>query len=128
MFLLPVVSRRRPGGLNRIWQNPHLLLTSGREEEESLKSKIRADHELALEEAREKLRRSQEELRAEIPTEKNRLAQDLHRKEATALPLPPVPMPKLMGINDGDPGDPQVKEKRDKIREVRGTEGLGVCS
>lgn len=89
-----------------------------REEEESLRSKIRADHERALEEAKEKLRKSREELRAEIQTEKNRVAQDLKKKEAGARALPPVPMPKLVGINDGDPGDPDIREKRDKIREV----------
>ncbi|KAG5833445.1 hypothetical protein ANANG_G00276020 [Anguilla anguilla] len=27
-------------------------------------------------------------------------------------------MPKLVGVNNGDPGDPDVKEKRDKIREM----------
>uniref|UniRef100_A0A3B3QW31 alpha-1,2-Mannosidase n=1 Tax=Paramormyrops kingsleyae TaxID=1676925 RepID=A0A3B3QW31_9TELE len=89
-----------------------------REEEESLRRKIRAAHEQALQEAKEKLRKSHQELRAEIQTEKNRMAQDLHMKEAAAPPLSPVPMPRLVGINDGDPGDPEVKEKRDKIREM----------
>ncbi|MBN3311584.1 MA1A2 mannosidase, partial [Atractosteus spatula] len=86
-----------------------------REEEESLRNKIRADHERALEEAKEKLKKSREELRAEIQTEKNKVAQDLKKKDSKQLP--PVPMPKLVGIHDGDPGDPDVKEKRDKIRE-----------
>ncbi|XP_030642097.1 mannosyl-oligosaccharide 1,2-alpha-mannosidase IB [Chanos chanos] len=88
-----------------------------REEEESLRDKIRADHERALQEAKEKLRKSKEELRAEIQTEKVKVAEDLKKKEGPK-PLPPVPMPKLVGVNDGDPGDPDVKEKRDKIREM----------
>uniref|UniRef100_A0AAR2L9S6 alpha-1,2-Mannosidase n=1 Tax=Pygocentrus nattereri TaxID=42514 RepID=A0AAR2L9S6_PYGNA len=85
--------------------------------EESLRDKIRADHERALQEAKEKLRKSKEELRAEIQTEKTKVAEDLKKKDGPK-PLPPVPMPKLVGINDGDPGDPDVKEKRDKIREM----------
>uniref|UniRef100_A0A8D0C8Q7 alpha-1,2-Mannosidase n=1 Tax=Scleropages formosus TaxID=113540 RepID=A0A8D0C8Q7_SCLFO len=89
-----------------------------REEEESLRSKIRADHERVLEEAKEKLRKSREQLRAEIQTEKNKVAEQLKVKDGAGKPLPPVPMPKLVGINDGDPGDPEVKEKRDKIREM----------
>uniref|UniRef100_A0AAR2JAR8 alpha-1,2-Mannosidase n=1 Tax=Pygocentrus nattereri TaxID=42514 RepID=A0AAR2JAR8_PYGNA len=86
-------------------------------QEESLRDKIRADHERALQEAKEKLRKSKEELRAEIQTEKTKVAEDLKKKDGPK-PLPPVPMPKLVGINDGDPGDPDVKEKRDKIREM----------
>uniref|UniRef100_A0A8B9HAT0 alpha-1,2-Mannosidase n=1 Tax=Astyanax mexicanus TaxID=7994 RepID=A0A8B9HAT0_ASTMX len=90
---------------------------SSGEEEESLRDKIRADHERALQEAKEKLRKSKEELRAEIQTEKTKVVEDLKKKEGPK-PLPPVPMPKVVGINDGDPGDPDVKEKRDKIREM----------
>uniref|UniRef100_A0A8C9TLP8 alpha-1,2-Mannosidase n=1 Tax=Scleropages formosus TaxID=113540 RepID=A0A8C9TLP8_SCLFO len=91
---------------------------SVRRKEESLRSRIRADHERALQEAREKLRKSREELRAEIQTEKNRVAQRLRGREAAAPPLPPVPVPRPGGVDDGDPGDPRVREKRDKIREM----------
>lgn len=95
-----------------------MLLCSVREEEESLRNKIRADHERALQEAKEKLRKSKEELRAEILTEKNKVAKEIKKKDGPK-PLPLVPLPKVVGVNDGDPGDPDVKEKRDKIREVR---------
>uniref|UniRef100_A0A8C2FG57 alpha-1,2-Mannosidase n=1 Tax=Cyprinus carpio TaxID=7962 RepID=A0A8C2FG57_CYPCA len=88
-----------------------------REEEESLRDKIRADHERALQEAKEKLRKSKEELKAEIQTEKTKVVEDLKKKDGPK-PLPPVPMPKLVGVKDGDPGDPDTKEKRDKIREM----------
>uniref|UniRef100_A0A8C7VIS0 alpha-1,2-Mannosidase n=1 Tax=Oncorhynchus mykiss TaxID=8022 RepID=A0A8C7VIS0_ONCMY len=87
-----------------------------REEEESLRDKIRADHERALQEAKEKLRKSRDELRAEIQTEKSKVLEDL--KKEGPKPLPPVPMPKVVGVNDGDPGEPDIKEKRDKIREM----------
>lgn len=108
--------------------NPCALLCSCpcREEEESLRSKIRADHERALQEAKEKLRKSKDELKAEIQTEKSKVVKDLKKKDGPK-PLPPVPMPKLGAISDGDPGDPDVKEKQDKIREVGGeTESGGL--
>ncbi|KAF3694528.1 Mannosyl-oligosaccharide 1,2-alpha-mannosidase IB [Channa argus] len=89
-----------------------------REEEESLRDKIRADHERALQEAKEKLRKSREELQAEIQTEKNKVVEDLKKKDAGPKPLPPVPMPKVVGVSDGEPLEPDVKEKRDKIREM----------
>ncbi|XP_031438773.1 mannosyl-oligosaccharide 1,2-alpha-mannosidase IB-like [Clupea harengus] len=93
-----------------------------KQEEESLRDKIRADHERALQEAKEKLRKSKEEIHAEIQTEKTKVAEDLKRKDGPK-PLPPVPLPKLVGINDGEPSDPDVKEKRDKIREGAVTVG-----
>ncbi|KAK1797502.1 hypothetical protein P4O66_000760 [Electrophorus voltai] len=100
--------------------SPRLVLL--REEEESLRDKIRADHERALQEAKQKLRKSKKALVHEIQTEKARVAQELKKKDVPRS-LPPVPMPKLVGVNDGDPGEPDVKEKRDKIRET-----LPTCS
>uniref|UniRef100_A0A672HKB9 alpha-1,2-Mannosidase n=1 Tax=Salarias fasciatus TaxID=181472 RepID=A0A672HKB9_SALFA len=100
------------GGLN---VSPFL---SCREEEESLRDKIRADHERALQEAKEKLRKSREELQKEIQTEKSKVVEDLKKKDAGPKPLPPVPMPKVVGVSDGEPTEPNVKEKRDKIREM----------
>uniref|UniRef100_A0A671UGU0 alpha-1,2-Mannosidase n=1 Tax=Sparus aurata TaxID=8175 RepID=A0A671UGU0_SPAAU len=38
-------------------------------------------------------------------------------QDAGPKPLPPVPMPKVVGVSDGEPPEPDVKEKRDKIRE-----------
>uniref|UniRef100_A0A8C8CR70 alpha-1,2-Mannosidase n=1 Tax=Oncorhynchus tshawytscha TaxID=74940 RepID=A0A8C8CR70_ONCTS len=83
-----------------------------------LRDKIRVDHERALQEAKEKLRKSRDELRAEIQTEKSKVVEDLKKKKEVPKPLPPVPMPKVVGVNDGDPVEPDVKEKRDKIREM----------
>lgn len=95
------------------------FLASNREEEESLRDKIRADHERALQEAKEKLRMSRQELQAEIQTEKVKVMEELKKREPGPKPLPPVPMPKVVGVSDGEPPEPDVKEKRDKIREVR---------
>lgn len=33
-------------------------------------------------------------------------------------PLPPVPIPNLIGINGGDPEDNDIRKKREKIKEV----------
>ncbi|XP_048675843.2 mannosyl-oligosaccharide 1,2-alpha-mannosidase IB isoform X1 [Caretta caretta] len=87
-----------------------------REEEERLRNKIRADHEKALEEAKEKLKKSRDEIRAEIQTEKNKVAQEMKKKDSK--PLPPVPVPNLIGINSEDPADKDILEKRDKIKEM----------
>ncbi|XP_038252332.1 mannosyl-oligosaccharide 1,2-alpha-mannosidase IB isoform X2 [Dermochelys coriacea] len=87
-----------------------------REEEERLRNKIRADHEKALEEAKEKLKKSRDEIRAEIQTEKNKVAQEMKKKDSN--PLPPVPVPNLIGINSEDPTDKDIREKRDKIKEM----------
>ena len=51
-----------------------VCLYMSRQEEESLRDKIRADHERALQEAKEKLRKSKEEIHAEIQTEKTKVA------------------------------------------------------
>uniref|UniRef100_A0A7M4F1S4 Mannosidase alpha class 1A member 2 n=1 Tax=Crocodylus porosus TaxID=8502 RepID=A0A7M4F1S4_CROPO len=87
-----------------------------REEEERLRNKIQADHEKALEEAKEKLKKSRDEIQAEIQTEKNKVAQDMKKKDDK--PLPPVPLPNLIGINGGEPEDLDIREKRNKIKEM----------
>jgi len=45
--------------------------------------------------------------------------EDLKKNDIGPKPLPPVPMPKVVGVSDGEPSEPDVKEKRDKIREVK---------
>ncbi|XP_055968548.1 mannosyl-oligosaccharide 1,2-alpha-mannosidase IB [Sorex fumeus] len=87
-----------------------------REEEEYLRNKIRADHEKALEEAKEKLKKSREEIQAEIQTEKNKVVQEMKIKEKKSLP--PVFIPNLIGIKGGDPEDSDIREKREKIKEM----------
>ena len=87
--------------------------SSYREEEERLRNKIRADHEKALEEAKEKLKKSREEIRAEIQTEKNKVVQEMKIREKK--PLPAVPIPNLIGTHGGDPEDNDLREKREKI-------------
>ncbi|KAM5137105.1 mannosyl-oligosaccharide 1,2-alpha-mannosidase IA-like [Callospermophilus lateralis] len=121
--------RPAPGACGAAWRGAgdRLLQPAGftrrrclgfpaREEEERLRNKIQADHEKALEEAKEKLRKSKEEIRAEIQTEKNKVAQEIKTKEKK--PLPPVPIPNLVGISDGEPEDSDIRKKREKIKEM----------
>lgn len=81
-----------------------------------MRNKIRADHEKALEEAKEKLKKSREEIRAEIQTEKNKVVQEMKIREKK--PLPAVPIPNLIGTHGGDPEDNDLREKREKIKEM----------
>ncbi|CAJ0946866.1 unnamed protein product [Ranitomeya imitator] len=57
-----------------------------------------------------------DEIRAEIQTEKNKLLEELKKKENPPVPLAPVP--NLPELKNGDPGDPDIREKRDKIKEM----------
>ncbi|XP_038657937.1 mannosyl-oligosaccharide 1,2-alpha-mannosidase IB isoform X2 [Scyliorhinus canicula] len=124
--LIPHVEQGRPAGRDGSAgpQGGGVMVHGGgeehqhrhREEEEQLRKMIRADHERALEEAKEKLKKSKDQIRAEIQTEKNRVAQDMKKREGKQLPH--VPIPKLVGINNGDPGDPDTREKQEKIKEM----------
>lgn len=62
------------------------------------------------------MRKSKEEIQAEIETEKNKVAQEKKMKENKSLP--PVPLVNIVGINGGDPEDDDIKQKREKIKEV----------
>lgn len=62
------------------------------------------------------MKKSRDEIQAEIQTEKNKVVQELKKKDSK--PLPPVPLPNLIGINSGEPADPDIREKRNKIKEM----------
>ncbi|XP_070323339.1 mannosyl-oligosaccharide 1,2-alpha-mannosidase IB isoform X2 [Odocoileus virginianus] len=106
----------QPGDTVFILDGGPSCVRTWREEEERLRNKIRADHEKALEEAKEKLKKSREEIRAEIQTEKNKVVQEMKIREKK--PLPAVPIPNLIGTHGGDPEDNDLREKRDKIKEM----------
>uniref|UniRef100_A0A673WJ40 alpha-1,2-Mannosidase n=1 Tax=Salmo trutta TaxID=8032 RepID=A0A673WJ40_SALTR len=117
-FFLPDNSKHKARPVRQETRTLTLSSSEGGGRTESLRDKIRVDHERALQEAKEKLRKSRDELRAEIQTEKSKVVEDLKKKKEVPKPLPPVPMPKVVGVNDGDSVEPDVKEKRDKIREM----------
>uniref|UniRef100_A0A8C2ZSS4 alpha-1,2-Mannosidase n=1 Tax=Cyclopterus lumpus TaxID=8103 RepID=A0A8C2ZSS4_CYCLU len=73
-------------------------------------NKIRADHERALQEAKEKLRKSARSCRRRS-----------RRRRTKRGPKPLTPRAhaqSVWAVNDGEPPEPDAKEKRDKIREM----------
>ncbi|OXB76506.1 UNVERIFIED_CONTAM: hypothetical protein H355_014550 [Colinus virginianus] len=82
--------------------------------------RIRADHERALREAKETLQKLPEEIRRDIRQDKEKLLQDARgRKEAAAAGLPQRPFQQPVGAVGREPADPAVRQRRDKIKEVK---------
>lgn len=82
-------------------------------------AKIREDHERALREAKETLQKLPEEIRRDIRQDKEKLLQDRRgRKEAGAAGLPSLLFRKPVGAVGREPADPDVQQKRAKIKEV----------
>ncbi|KAH0622267.1 hypothetical protein JD844_024414 [Phrynosoma platyrhinos] len=84
-------------------------------------AKIREDHERALREAKETLRKLPEEIRREIHQDKAKflLQEKLGGgREAAGPGLPDLPFRKPVGAVGGEPADPDVREKRAKIKEM----------
>lgn len=83
--------------------------------------RIRADHERALREAKETLQKLPEEIRRDIRQDKEKLLQDARgRKEAGAPGLPQRLFRQPVGAVGQEPADPDVRQKREKIKEVGG--------
>uniref|UniRef100_A0A8B9FGV7 alpha-1,2-Mannosidase n=1 Tax=Amazona collaria TaxID=241587 RepID=A0A8B9FGV7_9PSIT len=81
--------------------------------------RIRADHERALREAKETLQKLPEEIRRDIRQDKEKLLQDARgRKEAGAPGLPQRLFRQPVGAVGQEPSDPDVRQKRDKIKEM----------
>uniref|UniRef100_A0A8C0H4V5 alpha-1,2-Mannosidase n=1 Tax=Chelonoidis abingdonii TaxID=106734 RepID=A0A8C0H4V5_CHEAB len=82
-------------------------------------AKIREDHERALREAKETLQKLPEEIRRDIRQDKEKLLQDRRgRKEAGAAGLPSLLFRKPVGAVGQEPADPNVRQKRAKIKEM----------
>ncbi|CAM4644715.1 mannosyl-oligosaccharide 1,2-alpha-mannosidase IA [Lepidochelys kempii] len=82
-------------------------------------AKIREDHERALREAKETLQKLPEEIRRDIRQDKEKLLQDRRGgKEAGAAGLPSLLFRKPVGAVGREPADPDVQQKRAKIKEM----------
>ncbi|TFK14300.1 Mannosyl-oligosaccharide 1,2-alpha-mannosidase IA [Platysternon megacephalum] len=82
-------------------------------------AKIREDHERALREAKETLQKLPEEIRRDIRQDKEKLLQERRgRKEAGAAGLPSLLFRKPVGAVGREPADPDVQQKRAKIKEM----------
>ncbi|KAM4693558.1 mannosyl-oligosaccharide 1,2-alpha-mannosidase IA [Discoglossus pictus] len=79
-------------------------------------TRIREEHERALREAKDTLNRPPEEIQGDIRRDKERLAQS--RVTAGGKKLPNRPFTQPVGVVGKEPEDPEVKLKRDKIKEM----------
>lgn len=86
------------------------------EEDGGRLARIREEHERALREAKDTLNRPPEQIKGEIQEEKDRLR--LQGRVTAAGRLTPRPFKEPVGVVGKEPADPDVKQKRDKIKEV----------
>ncbi|KAI7800131.1 putative mannosyl-oligosaccharide 1, partial [Triplophysa rosa] len=91
-------------------QNP------GTGKDEKILAKIRKDHEKALLEAKDTLQKRPEEINQDIKREKEKVAGQMKGVKADSLPL--VQYVRPPGATGHEPSDPDIKEKRAKIKEV----------
>lgn len=82
-------------------------------------ARIREEHERALREAKDTLNRPLEDIQGDIQRDKDNILAQGRLTTGGRLP-PPRPFKEPIGVQGGEPTDPEVKEKRDKIKEVRG--------
>ncbi|XP_026116315.1 mannosyl-oligosaccharide 1,2-alpha-mannosidase IA [Carassius auratus] len=89
--------------------------STGTGKDEKILAKIRKDHEKALIEAKDTLQKGASEIKQDINSDKEKLAQG---KGAKADSLPFVPYERPPGATGHEPADPDIKAKRAKIKEM----------
>lgn len=88
----------------------------GTGKDEKILAKIRKDHEKALLEAKDTLQKRPEEIDQDIKREKEKVAVRPKAVKDDSLPL--VEYLRPPGATGHEPSDPDIKEKRAKIKEV----------
>ncbi|XP_071997782.1 mannosyl-oligosaccharide 1,2-alpha-mannosidase IA [Engystomops pustulosus] len=86
------------------------------EEDGGRLARIREEHERALREAKDTLNRPPEQIKGEIQEEKDRLRSQ--GRGTAAARLHPRPFKEPIGVDGKDPTDPDIKEKRNKIKKM----------
>lgn len=81
-------------------------------------ARIRENHERALREAKETLQKLPEEIQRDILLEKEKVAQDQLRDKDAFRGLPEVNFLPPIGVENREPADAAIREKRAKIKEV----------
>lgn len=81
-------------------------------------ARIRENHERALREAKETLQKLPEEIQRDILLEKEKVAQDQLRDKDLFRGLPKVDFLPPVGVENREPADATIREKRAKIKEV----------
>lgn len=89
--------------------------STGTGKDEKILAKIRKDHEKALIEAKGTLQKRPEEIKQEILIDKEKVAPMIGEKGDS---LPFVQYVRPPGATGHEPADPDIKEKRAKIKEV----------
>lgn len=79
-------------------------------------ARIREEHERALREAKDTLNRPLEDIQGDIQRDKDKIR--AQGRLTTGGKLPPRPFKEPIGVQGGEATDPEVKEKRDKIKEM----------
>lgn len=88
--------------------------------DERVLAKIRKDHEKALLEAKDTLQKRPEELNQEIMNDKAKVAKDsMDQDGKDANNLPVVQYQRPPGATGHEPLDPETRDRRTKIKEVR---------
>uniref|UniRef100_A0A8C6G7L1 alpha-1,2-Mannosidase n=2 Tax=Mus spicilegus TaxID=10103 RepID=A0A8C6G7L1_MUSSI len=81
-------------------------------------ARIRENHERALREAKETLQKLPEEIQRDILLEKEKVAQDQLRDKDLFRGLPKVDFLPPIGVENREPADATIREKRAKIKEM----------
>lgn len=89
--------------------------STGTGKDEKILAKIRKDHEKALIEAKDTLQKRPDEIKQEIMNDKEKVAPMIGEKGDS---LPFVQYVRPPGATGHEPADPDIKEKRAKIKEV----------
>jgi len=89
--------------------------STGTGKDEKILAKIRKDHEKALIEAKDTLQKRPDEIKQDIMRDKEIVAQ-VNGADGDSLPF--VQYVRPPGATGHEPADPEVKEKRAKIKEV----------
>ncbi|XP_051730057.1 mannosyl-oligosaccharide 1,2-alpha-mannosidase IA isoform X1 [Ctenopharyngodon idella] len=93
-------------------------MSTGTGKDEKILAKIRKDHEKALIEAKDTLQKRPDEIKQDIISDKEKVAQNGQIKGAKGDSLPFVQYVRPPGATGHEPADPDIKDKRAKIKEM----------
>ncbi|XP_029452275.1 mannosyl-oligosaccharide 1,2-alpha-mannosidase IA [Rhinatrema bivittatum] len=110
-------SDQRPGGGGEEEEAAAAVAVESREEAAGNLAKIREDHERALREAKETLQKQADEIQRDIRRDKEQVARD-RRGGGEGVGLPDLPFRQPVGAVGQEPADPDVRQKREKIKEM----------
>lgn len=87
--------------------------------DERVLAKIRKDHEKALIEAKDTLQKHPDEIKQDIMNEKDKVVKEIGQGGEDVNNLPFVEYQRPLGATGHEPLDPETRDRRAKIKEVR---------